>query len=563
MLELMASRGLPPRRRMANLFLSAALLACHCGGDRHGGHEGDGGPDSAVDTDYSQDTCSESETETVDTDFPSDAIPTTCVEAAASPTSVGCEFFMADLDISQENDSSSKPYVVVVSNPQQDQMASITLRDGTDGEIYSTILNPGQLDVIYVACDSGCLVPPHQIETQGYAAGAGFQLTSEVPVLAYQWNPYGVDMDDWGNADASLLIPKASLDGTYIVAAWGIGPDNDFYDHFSQVTIVATEDGTNLSFVPSVGVPAMGGAGPYPADVETEAIALDAFDVVTLSPAATDDDITGTFVHADKPVVVFGSHSCALVPNKDFGACDHVEEQMIPLEAWGTSSVLARHAPRHNCVSEDLVLWRIISGAADMRVVFDPPAPEPAGAEHHFTQQGEVLEFLAPNDYYVEGVFESPEDPFHPGAPFLAYQLMTGSDFPDCYLHDGYDREGDPLMLLAPPAGQYLDRYVFNTENVGDFDYDHIIIVRPPGAHVALDCLGLIPDSEFSMVGASGWEVARVYIDDPLDDTGCVDGAHLLTASEPVGLSVVGTALAVSYGYLGGIGVRPINPVIE
>jgi hypothetical protein len=117
-------------------------------------------------------------------------------------------------------------------------------------------------------------------------------------------------------------------------------------------------------------------------------------------------------------------------------------------------------------------------------------------------------------------------------------------------------------MLLSPPAGQYLDRYVFNTPDTYNFIYDHIIVVRPAGACVAVDCLGLIPDSEFTPVGVSGWEAARIFIDDEDHPTDCVDGAHLLTASAPVGLSVVGTDYADSYGYLGGIGVKPINPVI-
>ena len=46
-----------------------------------------------------------------------------------------------------------------------------------------------------------------------------------------------------------------------------------------------------------------------------------------------------------------------------------------------------------------------------------------------------------------------------------------------------------------------------------------------------------------------------------MNTTGCEDGAHLLYASDVVGLSVVGTADANSYGYLGGVGVRAINPV--
>jgi hypothetical protein len=43
----------------------------------------------------------------------------------------------------------------------------------------------------------------------------------------------------------------------------------------------------------------------------------------------------------------------------------------------------------------------------------------------------------------------------------------------------------------------------------------------------------------------------------------CEDGAHWLEAAEPVGLSVVGEDFANSYGYLGGVGVRSINPVLD
>ena len=110
-------------------------------------------------------------------------------------------------------------------------------------------------------------------------------------------------------------------------------------------------------------------------------------------------------------------------------------------------------------------------------------------------------------------------------------------------------------------AGQFLDRYVFNTDNVFDFDYDHIIVVRPTGVAVELDCMGVLPDTGFTAVGSSDWEVGRFFIDDPGNTTGCADGAHVLNADDQVGLSVVGTADANSYGYLGGVGVRAINPV--
>jgi hypothetical protein len=95
-----------------------------------------------------------------------------------------------------------------------------------------------------------------------------------------------------------------------------------------------------------------------------------------------------------------------------------------------------------------------------------------------------------------------------------------------------YTPLGDPFMLLSSPAGQYLERYVFNTDST--FDYDELILIRPPGAQVEVDCLGLIADSEFTPVGASPWEVARVYLDHVDGVPGCVDGAHWLIADQPV-----------------------------
>lgn len=520
-----------------------------------------GGADADTDVDTDTDTDTDSDG---DTDYNGPSIPETCEDAALAKTSVGCEFFTADLD--NYGSSDDQIYGIVVSNPQADQQAEVTLEDGNTGQIYQETLAPGQLEVIYVTCTpiyGVCLLTPHEIEAQGVGFARGFRLSSDVPVLAYQWNPYG---NEFWTSDASLLIPVTSLDGTYIAAAWDFGPWG-VGNYASQVTVIAAEDDTSITFIPNTDVPSHGGVGPMAEGVVSAPITLNAFDVVTIGPAELDDDLTGTVVMADKPVVVFGGHSCAFVPGSA-QSCDHVEEQLLPLAAWGTTTVLARHAPRPVCTppnSDDPVLWRIIAGADDMHVTFDPPAPDPAGAEHHFAEQGELLEFMSTEDHYAEGILDDPPDPAEPEASFFAYQMMTGcmhcnpsgtGDFPPTF----EDQPGDPMMLFSPPAGQFLDRYVFNTDNVYDFDYDHIIIVRPIGTEVTLDCLGVLPDSSFDQVGSSDWEVGRIFIDNPENSTGCLDGTHLLTSADPVGLSVVGVAPANSYGYLGGIGVKSINP---
>jgi hypothetical protein len=140
------------------------------------------------------------------------------------------------------------------------------------------------------------------------------------------------------------------------------------------------------------------------------------------------------------------------------------------------------------------------------------------------------------------------------GAPFLAYQLMSTAA--------GADGQGDGMMLVAAPTDQYLDRYVFVTSTEADYDYDYLIIVKRPETLVHLDCVGVLDESEFSQIGGSGWEIALVYIDDPYAATLCEDGAHVVCATDPVGISVVGTAQFGAYGFLAGTGARALNPVV-
>ncbi|KIG14052.1 Lead, cadmium, zinc and mercury transporting ATPase [Enhygromyxa salina] len=39
--------------------------------------------------------------------------------------------------------------------------------------------------------------------------------------------------------------------------------------------------------------------------------------------------LSGSRISADRPVAVFGGHTCANVPDEDLNTCDHIEEQII------------------------------------------------------------------------------------------------------------------------------------------------------------------------------------------------------------------------------------------
>ncbi|MEZ4472977.1 MAG: IgGFc-binding protein [bacterium] len=59
----------------------------------------------------------------------------------------------------------------------------------------------------------------------------------------------------------------------------------------------------------------------------------------------TERDLSGAVVESSEPVAVFASHQCARVPGS-LGACDHLEEQLFPTDAWGRRFVLTPLATR-------------------------------------------------------------------------------------------------------------------------------------------------------------------------------------------------------------------------
>jgi hypothetical protein len=330
---------------------------------------------------------------------------------------------------------------------------------------------------------------------------------------------------------------------------------------------VATEDATCVKWKPTaITAPSFSdGIGLVDVDEPSDCVMLDRYDVLQLSPydfplddlGSPHDDLTGTIVIADKDVAVFGGHEAAAVP-ADWACClDHLEEQIVPYKNWGTSTVLASLDARYTEDGEqndlDPVYWLLIAGAEEMEIHFDPPAP--FDEDLSFAEAGESIVFPVPAgaNYLATGSFAADDTP----APFLAVQFMSGAESVASFY------PGDPLMVAMASTQQFINRYAFVTDE--GYWYDYIIVTRQAGTAVTLECMGgEIPDSYFEQVGSSDWEVARVYIDgsdSSIGEDGCGPGSHLLTADLGVGVTVVGYAEKVSYGFPGGVCLAPINEI--
>jgi len=161
-----------------------------------------------------------------------------CGYARISKSNVGCEYWTADLDnavIDSTLNAASQQYAVVVSNPQPDVAAHIKIEqdDSAPGEPPS-IRTVAEATVLPLNLETFKLGPR---EVDGspdgeFNTGAGtaltrhaYRLTSQVPIVAYQFNPLE-NVNVFSN-DASLLKPVEALTynpGTlgqaYVVVGW-------------------------------------------------------------------------------------------------------------------------------------------------------------------------------------------------------------------------------------------------------------------------------------------------------------------------------------------------------
>lgn len=135
--------------------------------------------------------------------------------------------------------------------------------------------------------------------------------------------------------DNSQVLPESSIGDRYRVDAYhGVPGFNNL--HKSELLIVATQDGTQVQITPSVAT--FGGQlanVPFTVD-------LDEGETYQVQAAFDHLDLTGTLIEATassgscRPFAVYGGSMCANIPNLGCSACDHIFEQLVPVNAWGT-----------------------------------------------------------------------------------------------------------------------------------------------------------------------------------------------------------------------------------
>ncbi len=521
----------------------------------------------------------------------------TCAGAAASRSSVGCEYYALNPDASDAlpglplatgsraggcfaaflANTGTSPATVHVDYAGQtlDPSKSLYLPQGSGAGLSYVPLTggtvpPNQVAILFLAhfhfqgddagggglllgadsgpggangpsqeqlCPGGVTVAYGSADAAVHGTGRGhaFHITTSSPVVAYDIYPYGGASSYV--TSATLLLPTSVWDTNYVAASGYQGETALNAD--SDIALVASQDHTTVTIRPAADITAGGGIAAAAQGVPTTYL-LDQGEAIQFEQLA---DLSGSIVASDKPIGAWGGHYCMVIPYTPpnfLAACDAAHQQIPPVKALGSEYVAVRYRSRTS--ADESVPWRMVGAVDGTTLAYEPAAP--AGAPSSLAR-GQVVEFESPGPFVVTS-----QDAQH---PFYFAGHMTAGD-----LAGGL---GDPETVNVVPPAQFLDHYVLFTDPT--YSETNLVVVRGATnpSDVTLDCL-TGPLTGWQAIG-SRYQYTRVDVQKGGAPVGaCDNGRHEMKSSAPFGVTVWGFDRYVSYAYPAGASVRPVNTVV-
>ncbi|MBK7753793.1 MAG: gliding motility-associated C-terminal domain-containing protein [Flavobacteriales bacterium] len=308
-------------------------------------------------------------------------------------------------------------------------------------------------------------------------------------------------------ADGATVYPVQSLGDSYRLVAYpGL---NGLPELASEFLIVARQDDTEIEINTTANT--VGGqiAGtPF-------TIQLDSGQTYQVIAADALGDFTGTTVRGTlnsgpcRTFAVFSGSVCTNIPD-GCGACDHVVEQNLPPQAWGTRYFSVPFA------TTTQYTYKILADTDGTLVTVNGGVPVPLNA-------GQSVEV---NSFTQAACFEGNQ-------PFMVAQFMEGIS---C------GGNGDPAMLLLNAEEQRIDNVTFATvvSNIITGHYLNVIVQLPDVDDVSLDGT-LVPPGSFTPYPNCA---TVAYASLPL-----TQGSHTLQCPGGLTAYVYGMGSAESYAY--------------
>ena len=497
-----------------------------------------------------------------------------CEQAAKDHSYQGCDFFttVSTMTTDWTTNRSDPIFALTISNTSNEFAANISITFSSEnGE------NDAGSNYFCIDNDTNC---SSQTSTQSLSIEAGklgivmlpndknisgiglkwnsLHIKTDIPVTIYQFapidnsdkNPFtsngysanGQNQKFYSN-DASLLIPTTSVYTDYIVSSHSSGK-------ISYATIIGLSDeDTVITVKPTTAIAESNGIPAISANTEGT-ITLKKGQVAQIETAS---DLSGSRIYCDAaksdchPFIVFSGVDCANIP-KGYGYCDHIEQQLFPVQTWGKKYILVKSQAR----GEEWDLVRIYASEDGTKLNFKPATPEkisvPSGWTS-FTVSDVKTELNAGeySEFYFKGTLEVEADKQIMVAQYLSSSQMLSQSCQSLFGH-GSECVGDPAMMLIPPAEQFRKEYLFLTP--GSYQANYATIIMTTGEDPTLDG-SFVPD--IREIEGTNFSYAIVWLGNTFRN-------HTLTCDKnPCGLFVYGWEMDVSYAYPGGLNFEKLS----
>ncbi|HNW90292.1 MAG TPA: PKD domain-containing protein [Bacteroidales bacterium] len=345
----------------------------------------------------------------------------------------------------------------------------------------------------------------------------GVHVTSDNPVSVYQLNYVRY------TSDANIILPTLSLGTRYRVTTYTPSPASPTWTEVSpsELLVVGIFDNTVIKITTKCNTEGGHGANvPFNITLNKgEVYQIRAYYSSMYSLTGTLIEIDTTVTDNCKTFAVFSGNKCAFVPG-DSCCCNHICEEMMPINTWGKKYITV---PLEDRASD---VFRIVASKNGTIFTIDGGLPQGLNA-------GAFYETDRSTPAYIESNY-----------PISVAQFSKSGQT------DG-NEYSDPFMIMLNPLEQTIDRIVFNsfvTPIIEDY-YVNIVTKTANTGLVMLDGVGVV-DSFSTVASNTLYSYAQIRI---------TQGNHILVCDSGLTANVYGYGWYETYGYMAGGMVKDLN----
>ena len=346
---------------------------------------------------------------------------------------------------------------------------------------------------------------------------------------------YGAQ-DVMHTTDSFLALPPHDLGAasyTYIAAMMhtldGGTFNGTFEDIHSLIGIVSMENDTLLTITPTQNV-----------TIGTESVQAGESILVTLHRAETlliafVGDLTGTKVTSNRPISFFSGDQCTNIPSA-VGACDHILEQLPPVEVWGRQFATA---PLKTRMSFDVFRFVASENTTTVDISCTLSSGNQGYADEFVMHEGDFADVQVNSTHFCW---------MEADKSILLLQFAVG--------HGADSVLSDPFMALVPAVSQYTNSLTLPIVRSTLNNFTHYLNIIIPAEHyqpgqIFLDGQSLQSQAFQFVAIAHNGETMAYAAQVTVSAT-----THTLKHGNSRGLLGVvsyGFAKVVSYGHIGGM----------